>query len=74
MTKVLVRYQLQSPLGDSHLARLADLRGFYGILSFEHDANAGILAVEYDATRLRPPEVASLLRRHGLPVVPGSGC
>jgi hypothetical protein len=73
MTKVLVRYHLQSPLAETHLARLADLRGFYGIISFEHDPNAATLAVEYDAARLRPPEVASLLRRRGLPVMPASG-
>jgi hypothetical protein len=70
MTKVLVPYRLQSPLAESHLERLAELRGVYGILSFQHDASSGTLAVEYDATRLRPPEVTSLLRRNGIPVVP----
>lgn len=70
MTKVLLRFELQAPLTDAHLAQLADLRGVYGILHFEFDQEASTFAVEYDATRLRPAEVGALLRRHGIPVLP----
>jgi hypothetical protein len=70
MTKVLIRFQLQSPLTDAHLAQLAGLRGVYGLLHCEFDWEACTCAVEYDATRLRPAEVGALLRRHGIPVLP----
>lgn len=72
MTKVLLRFELQSPLTEPQLVQLGDLRGIYGILSFEFDPDSSALAVEYDATRLRAPEVAALLRRHGLPVLPAA--
>jgi hypothetical protein len=70
MTKVLIRFELQSPLTDAQLSQLADLRGVYGVLHCEFDQNSSAVAVEYDATRLRPAEVGGLLRRHGIPVRP----
>lgn len=70
MTKVVVRFQLQSTLNDRQLARLADLRGVYGVLGFDLDEANQRLSVEYDATRLQPPEVTSLLRRAGIPALP----
>jgi len=70
MTKVVVRFRLQSPLTDLQLARLAALRGVYGVISWEFNSESTTFAVECDATRLRPPEVAALLRRNGIPVLP----
>lgn len=70
MTKVLLRFELQSPLTDAQLAQLADLRGVYGVLHCEFGEDGSTIAVEYDATRLGPAEVRSLLRRHGIPVLP----
>jgi hypothetical protein len=70
MTRVLLRFPLQAPLTDAQLAQLADLRAVYGILHCEFDQEASTIAVEYDATRLRPAEVGGLLRRQGLPVLP----
>jgi hypothetical protein len=69
VTRVLIRFRLQKPLAESQLARLAVLRGVYGILNFEFDPDSPGLAVEYDATRLRPAEVGSLLRRNGIAVI-----
>ncbi len=70
MTKVLARFRLQAPLSVAQLERLAELRGVYGVLNFEWQDGQGEFAVEYDATRLRPEEVAGLLRRNGIPVLP----
>jgi hypothetical protein len=70
VTKVVIRFRLQSPLTEAQLARLAELRGVYGILNFEADESSGAFGVEYDATRLCPAEVASLLRASGIPVLP----
>ena len=69
MTKVMVRFRLQSPLSEPQLARLAGARCIYGVLGFHLNDNADELTVEYDATRLRLEEVAAVLHRAGLPVV-----
>jgi hypothetical protein len=68
MTKVDLHFRLQSPLAEPQLARLADLRGVYGVLGFRLEPDA--LAVEYDATRLRPAEVEALLHGAGIPALP----
>ena len=68
MTKVDLRFRLQSPLAEPQLTRLSDLRGVYGVLGFRLEP--GALAVEYDATRLRPAEVEALLHGAGIPAVP----
>ena len=70
MTKVQLQFRLQAPLAEPQLARLADLRGVYGLLGFRTDEATGVLAVEYDATRLRPDEVTALLRGAGIPALP----
>ena len=69
MTKVVARFRLQSGLTERQLARLADLRGVYGVLGFDLDQANHRLSVEYDATRLRPEEVTSLLHRAGVPAL-----
>jgi hypothetical protein len=68
MTKVDLHFRLQAPLAEPQLARLADLRGVYGVLGFRLEP--GALAVEYDATRLRPAEVEALLHHAGIPALP----
>ncbi len=70
MTKVMIRFRLQSPLAARQLARLADARSLYGILDLQVDEPGCGLAVEYDASRLRPEEVAAVLHRAGIPVLP----
>ena len=70
LTKVLLHFRLPSPLSAAHLERLAELRGVYGILRFDHEPASLSFDVEYDATRLCADEVANLLRRNGLPVLP----
>ena len=69
MTKVFIHFRLQSPLTESHLARLAEARSVYGVLDFQLDQSGTTLAVEYDATRLRPDEVTAVLHRAGIPAV-----
>jgi hypothetical protein len=68
MTKVDLHFRLQSPLTELQLARLSDLRGVYGVLAFRLED--GALGVEYDATRLRPAEIETLLHRAGIPALP----
>ena len=69
MTKVVIRFRLQSPLTGPQLARLAEARSVYGVLDFQLDDPRRSLAVEYDATRLTPDEVATVLHRAGIPAI-----
>jgi allophanate hydrolase subunit 1 len=69
MTKVDLRYQLQAPLNAQQLARLAELRGVYGVLDLRLDEAGGTLQVEYDASRLDPNEVTATLHRAGIPAL-----
>jgi hypothetical protein len=68
MTKVQVRYKLLRELDEEMLARLARTYGVYGLLRVEPEPDACGLIVEYDATRLRPAEVAAILGKAGIPV------
>ena len=69
MTKVDLRFCLQSPLSTAQLERLAEARGVYGVLDIKVDEWPGTLSVEYDASRLNPEEVAAVLHRAGVPAV-----
>lgn len=68
MTKVQVRFRLQKPLDDIMLARISDAYALYGIQKVKVADSLDSLMVEYDATRLRPAEVASALSGVGIPV------
>jgi len=70
MTKVQVRFRLQKPLDDTMLSRISDAHAVYGIQKVKVAPTLDGLTVEYDATRLRPAEVASALSGVGIPVTP----
>jgi hypothetical protein len=67
MTKVQIRFTLRKPLDEPLLARLPGLYAKYGILKIQFDDSLG-LVVEYDATRLRPPEVEAALGAAGISI------
>ena len=66
MTKVQLSFPLSTPLDETHMQRIADLHGTYGILKIHPDS--GGLRVEYDATRFGPRDVEAALARAGLPL------
>jgi allophanate hydrolase subunit 1 len=68
MTKVQIRFLLQKPLDDAMLARISDAHAVYGIQRVQVAPSLDQLLVEYDATRLRPAEVESVLAGAGIPV------
>jgi hypothetical protein len=68
MTKVQIRFRVTKPLDDSLLARIPALSAVYGIQSIKMAPSLDGLTVEYDATRLRPAEVESVLAGAGIPV------
>ncbi|MCC6860426.1 MAG: hypothetical protein IT158_17795 [Bryobacterales bacterium] len=68
MTRVQIRFRLETPLTESQLASLAATHKVYGILMAKPDPSLDALVVEYDATRLAPKEVEAVMRRAGIPV------
>ena len=61
-----MHFRLRQPLDDASLARLSDASAIYGIQKIK--VGADHLMVEYDATRLRPPEVEAALTHAGIAV------
>jgi len=70
MTRVQVRFRLRRPLNDEMLGRLSAAHAIYGIQKVKVAADLESLMVEYDATRLRPAEVAAALAGAGIPAEP----
>jgi hypothetical protein len=50
------------------MARVADAHAIYGIHRIRPVDTESALEIEYDASRLRPPEVEAALHRAGIPV------
>jgi hypothetical protein len=68
MTRVQIGFQLQHPLDDELMTRIAAAYSLYGIQKISVEPSQEGLTVEYDATRLRPAEVHAALTRAGIPV------
>ncbi len=69
MTRVELRFRLQSPLTEAQLERLAEARSVYGFLRIVVGDGSGGLLVEYDASRLTAGEVTAVLLAAGVPVL-----
>lgn len=70
MTKVQLRFKLENELDEAALERIADAHSIYGVEWIKVEtAPSPALWIEYDATRLKPPELESALRKRGLAVV-----
>lgn len=67
MTKVQIEYELTAPLDETHLKRIADAHGVYGLHRLTVAPTMDRLLVEYDASRLTPDQVARALHRSGIP-------
>jgi hypothetical protein len=64
-----VQFALEKPLDEAMLTAIRDAQAIYGIDRISLAKSMDKLTVEYDATRFRPADVESTLRRCGLPVV-----
>jgi hypothetical protein len=69
MTKIQVEYDLQRPLDEQTMARIAAANSVYGIERIAMDPSGNRITVEYDASRLNPMEVETVLLRRGIPVI-----
>ena len=68
MTKVQKHFRLQRALDESLMDKIAGANSIYGIEWIKIAPSREDLLVEYDASRLREPDVESALERAGIPV------
>jgi hypothetical protein len=66
MTQLEVRFRYGTALGEAELRGLDAMRDVYGIRRVSFDEKERTIRVEYDASRLKEPTVAALLRRAGI--------
>jgi hypothetical protein len=69
MTNVDISYNYGMTPDEAVMRGIDNIREVYGIRRLKFNEQAHSVAVEYDATRLNPATVASLLRRTGLDVL-----
>ena len=65
MTALDVVFRYGATPGEAEIRAIAPLRDVYGIRRVTLDEKERTVRVEYDASRLKEPAVASLLRRAG---------
>jgi hypothetical protein len=68
MTQLEVVYHYGTAPGEPELRALDAVREVYGIRRISFDHKQHIVRVEFDASRLKEPAVAGLLRRAGMDV------
>ena len=66
MTQLDVVYRYVNPPTEIELRALDNVREVYGIRKISFDEKAGTVRVEFDASRLKEPVVAGLLRKAGM--------
>jgi hypothetical protein len=68
MTKVQKHFRLQRALDEPLMEKIAGANAIYGIEWIKIAPSREDLLVEFDATRLRTPDVEAALQRYGIPV------
>ena len=69
MTTMEVRYRYENPPTEAVMRAIDSVREVYGIRKLNLNEKDRVARVEYDASRLKEPMVASLLRKAGLAVL-----
>jgi hypothetical protein len=69
MTKVQKHFRLQHALDEPLMEKIAGANSIYGIERIRIAPSREDLLVEYDASRLRAPDVESALQKFGIPVI-----
>lgn len=67
MTKVQIHFHLLRALDETLMQRISDANSIYGIERITVQPNLEDIAVEFDASRLKPAEVESVLAGFGIP-------
>jgi hypothetical protein len=68
MTQLEVAYRYGSVPGEAEMRALDSVREVYGIRRMRFDPKERVVRVEFDASRLKEPVIAGLLRQAGLDV------
>jgi hypothetical protein len=68
MTQLEVAYRYGSLPGEAEMRALDSVREVYGIRRMRFDPKERVVRVEFDASRLKEPVIAGLLRQAGLDV------
>ena len=68
MTTMEVRYRYENSPTEAVMRAIDNVREVYGIRKLSLNEKEMIARVEYDASRLKEPVVANLLRKAGLAV------
>jgi hypothetical protein len=69
MTQMEAAYRYGSTPGEAEMRALDAVREVYGIRRLTFDQKARTLRVEYDASRMKEPVIAGLLRKAGIDVL-----
>ncbi len=66
MTQLEVRYRYVNPPTEPEMRAIDAMREVYGIRKIAFDEKEKVVKIEFDASRLKEPNVAALLRRAGM--------
>jgi hypothetical protein len=66
MTQLEVAYHYGAAPGEAEMRALNNLREVYGVRRITFDEKEKTVRVEFDASRLKEPVIAGLLRRAGV--------
>jgi hypothetical protein len=69
MTQLEVQYRYGVAPGEAEMRAIDDLRDVYGIRRVKFEDKEKMVRVEFDASRLKEPTVAALLRRAGVDIL-----
>lgn len=69
MTKVQLAYNLVRPLTDADSAAISNVTSWYGMKKVSVAPSLDNITVDFDASRLTPLDVESVLVRFGVPIV-----
>lgn len=68
MTTMEISYRYVNSLNEAIMRAIDNIREVYGIRKVRVNENEQTVRVEYDASRLKEPVVANLLRKAGLAI------
>ena len=69
MTQLEVRFRYGARPGEREMRAIDSARDVYGIRRITFDEKEKVVRVEFDASRLKEPVIAALLRRAGIDVL-----
>jgi hypothetical protein len=68
MTQLEAAYRYEGTLSESNMRAVDNMREVYGIRRINFNSNDRIVRVEFDASRLKEPTIAALLRGAGVDI------